>query len=501
MISIVTPPETVVLSKNPIGFLVLSDIYVSQEGGIPYIQFEKVSTPIETQEFTFPVVVRIINGVEYYSFQFGAATDNPVILPITDDLDDIADAFRANYAISSNYNIEVSGNFINFIYKDTPPSEFYPADIAQPSSFTVNAKSAGSERLYNNYSVFCILMFEDDYLSGDYDEYELLFDFNTSAQSLIQINDLINSIFTGYDLPDYAETDITICQDTIKRFYIRMSEYDNDNQTPLKLYDSDLFYVLKGKTSFLDSATSLSDFCVTGQNWLYSGPTSKNITTDTHEYLYYLSFNNYNIYTKFVAYYSDGTTETAYTDEFVILQYQAAIIPVGYRVLLPLISPAGKVVYKYIVSIVRKVGAAYFTLAKEIIYNIKNSLPEDQEFLFMNEFGVFENIIAQGINKRSINIEGEINKRFLEVGYTINEGEFFSSDKTSYNSFSSYTGFKSREEAAHLELLLRSNKFFYIDKDNERYIPCIMTSSSIETVDNSDYIFSLNFEYRFAFDN
>lgn len=219
--------------------------------------------------------------------------------------------------------------------------------------------------------------------------------------------------------------------------------------------------------------------------------------TTAKQYLYWLNHvaGSNNIELRATIYYTDKTTENQTLDTYSSSeQKEVLIIPAGYTEL-NLVSYAGsKTIYRYDLGL-------YLTndtqVGKTISFYLQNKPWWAKQFLFRNNYGVLEALIAEGKESSEIKAGLETSQKRIVYDYAATDFEYTQRVKSRTKEFKVNIGPLTQSEAEHLEEML-NDKLFKIG--DTKLIPCNILSKSIKPYDENDDLQVIELKYQYAFE-
>lgn len=138
------------------------------------------------------------------------------------------------------------------------------------------------------------------------------------------------------------------------------------------------------------------------------------------------------------------------------------------------------------------------------LYLANPNSPHVREFYFVNSRGGLDSLITTGEATEELNIEREEVQKFIQKGYTSIDGEFSHTNIKARSRFSVATGFMDEEEYKAAREILYSPRVFLkvpsgFDGKPDYLIPINVEASNVPLKQDGNYLYSLSFEYRYAF--
>lgn len=301
--------------------------------------------------------------------------------------------------------------------------------------------------------------------------------------------------------PDPTLSQITEIETLTWPFYLTYGYYIDG---VLQGSESDVVpqkYVFKGGLSWLGFADQANLFFTSYQanrrKFLTWQPTTKYISTDQPEFLYYLiNFTPLpaGITLKVNITYIDDTTETISTHYFNAPdQYRVYCIPVGFKALN--LQLRTKEVRKYAVWLENANGE---TISETRTYRIDTqAFRKPTCLLLQNSFGCFDTFRFTGNAEYSLESARETAESFLSPGYTRSFLENFTFSSSAFKAINLATGNLEKEWADYLSQVELSKQVYEIAES--KLIPLININQSLKLPSKFDRLHAANFKFRYAF--
>jgi hypothetical protein len=343
---------------------------------------------------------------------------------------------------------------------------------------------------------------EDVYGSGDYEGLPYMYlDVDANGSVILHVGEILKNYF------DTIKTDIFglagAVQDTsiLKRYGVEFWGIDNNNDGITDEHiTSDTLYMLYGRLSYQEWPDH--DFVgdlATNLNFLNN--IGENIRTwkSAKHYLYFMNHvsgtNNINI--KVTAYFTDKTSESFLLTLYAYAnaeQYDVLIIAAGYDQLnIGGLDPA-KTVYKYEITLQLDDNTL---ISRTITFHLIEKPWWGKQFVFRNNFGALETIIAEGKEESEVTAEIETSKKRTQYDYASRDFEYVQRIKSRKKEFKCSLGPFTQTEAEHLEEMLNDKLFKIGDTD---FIPCIILNKSIKPYSENEDLQVIELHYQYAFD-
>ena len=324
---------------------------------------------------------------------------------------------------------------------------------------------------------------------------DIYLDPDSDDDAIFQIDNILQEYFDTIELDIFSlsiiKKDLYSAHGYNGTFY----EWDGTSlgtpivSSTLKLLYGRLFYQDWPNHDFLgDLSTNLNYLNNLGSK-IETWRTAKN-------YLYWLNHvsGTNDIELRTTIYYTDKTTENQTLDTYSnSVQKDVLIAPAGYTELdIGGFTPA-KTVYRYDLGL-------YLTdntqVGKTISYYIKNKPWWAQQFLFRNDYGVLESVIAEGKESNGIKAEIITSEKRIQYDYDPLDFQYVQRVNSRKKPFKTNIGPLTRSEAEHLEEII-NDKFFKIG--DTKLIPCNILNSELKTVDQAKDLQVIELSYQYAF--
>lgn len=338
---------------------------------------------------------------------------------------------------------------------------------------------------------------EEVYDSGEYTQIpDIYLSPDTDGVAIFYIGRILREYF------DVLKTDIfslaKIEQDnySLKKYGVGFYEWDGDYLINAEVTDT--LYLLYGKLpyqnwpahTFITTYTAAKDYLNNLGNKVRTWVAAK-------QYLYWLNHvsGTNNIELRVTIYYTDKSTENQTLDTYTGSdQYNVLVIPAGYTEL-NLVSYAGsKIIYRYDLGLYLSDDTQ---VAKTVSFYIYNKPWWGKQFLFRNNYGVLEALIAEGKEASEIKADFETSKKRLQYDYAFDNFEYVQRCKSRKKEFKVSIGPLTRTEAEHLEEML-NDKLYKIG--DTKFIPCNILSKSIKPYSEQEDLQTIELKYQYAFE-
>jgi len=325
---------------------------------------------------------------------------------------------------------------------------------------------------------------------------DIYLDPDSADDAVFYIDEIFRNYFEAIDIDIFSlaimRRDLYSAHGYLGKFY----EWDGTSLGPveasatLKLLYGRLFYQDWPSHDFLTDLGTTLDYLNNIGNKINTWTTAKN-------YLFWLDHvsGTNNIELRATIYYTDKTTEDQTLDTYAGAgQKDVLIVPAGYTELdIGGFTPA-KTVYRYDLGL-------YLTndtqVGKTVSYYLQNKPWWAQQFLFRNDYGVLEAVIAEGKEQSSRKANIITSEKRTEYNYDPLDFQKVQRITSRIKPFTTNLGPFSRSEAEHLEELI-NDKFFKVG--DSKLIPCNILSSELKTVDQNKDLQVIELKYQYAFE-
>lgn len=325
---------------------------------------------------------------------------------------------------------------------------------------------------------------------------DIYLDPDSNDDAVFQIDQILREYYDIIKIDIYSLAVIVNDLYSCKDYHIQFYEWDGSSLgTPNETTDYFLIYGKlfyqdwPGHTFFTDLATNL--------NYLNNIDNKVRTWTTAKNYLYWLNHlaavNTVEL--RCTIYYTDKTNEEVTLDTFVNSEiYQVLVIPAGYTELdLASYTPA-KTIYRYDLGLYKTDDTQ---VGKTISYYLQNKPWWAQQFLFRNDYGVLEAVIAEGKENSELKYNIVTSQKRTQYNYDPLDFQFVQRITSRTKPFKTNIGPLTIAEAQHLEEII-NNKFFKIG--DTKLIPCNILSKSIKPYDQSKDLQVIELTYQYAFE-
>lgn len=366
------------------------------------------------------------------------------------------------------------------------------------ANVTIVAVGAVDPVARENYELVCLT----DLFNGT--DYDLLNEDritpDTDGYATFDIHDLFHTeLEAEHTWPEVPETYYALRENHIKKYLLHYAELYAGSVGIIDPYASlTAAYAILGAFDYKMVAAlneqeyTLLDYITTYKSFLTWQPTTKTISQDQPEKLYFLVFNDISaIEIHIKAYFTDGTDSGDQQLATIgsVSQYQVYEIMIGYNQI-DWDKISEKDIEKYEIWLEDNAGNVQSQVRTYILET--KSYRNERIFLFRNSFGAFDTLRATGRKTQQNEYERMILEKndenfSLQQQYQVLERSVFTLN----------TGWLTLSERNWLRELLLSEEVYEIMGDYK--FPVIITDEKREFRDDDNYLYSLEINYKFAF--
>jgi hypothetical protein len=325
---------------------------------------------------------------------------------------------------------------------------------------------------------------------------DVYLDPDNSDNAVFYIDQILREYFDTIDTDLFSLATIKKDLYSLKTYDALFYEWDGTSLgTPTqsastKLLYGKLFYQDWPSHDFLTNLSSNLNYLNNLENKINTWQTAKN-------YLYWLNHvsGTNNIELRVTIYYTDKTTENQTIDTYSNSTYlDTLIVPAGYTELnLASYTPA-KTIYRYDLGLYKTDDTQ---VGKTISYYLQNKPWWAQQFLFRNDYGVLEAVIAEGKESEEIKSEIKVSRKRIQYDYAATDFEYTQRINSRVNVFNINLGPFSKNEAKHMKEII-NDKFFKVG--DTKLIPCNILGKSLKPYDQNKDLQVIKLKYQYAFE-
>jgi hypothetical protein len=515
MIQYLSQPFVCSLSDNPLPFVIKAPNATPDVSVFPAIHLTVARYLLQNRFFSFQFTNPFTGALETVKFfgvvsppldgYFVPATVSGDAGPPQSYVEDLAAHMRANALLNTYYSVTVS-NFViqitaRYAQAELIPTNWVLSDIQNSGGiFALNATILSEywQAIRRpNHRVNVKVYFESVYNSGTFDLVAEIADTVNENGTMIQdVSSIIHSeTKKSFDTPPLAEE---IAPDepnkvrkatVLRRYYIECAEQWNNMPFDKVWRKSDICLAHFGGVSLEDySKIHPIQSLVSGFRFLTWWPDGKRLFASQPDWLSWMNTTgstfefDVNISVRF----DDGTTTEDTLGSIELNAWETLTVPVGFEQL-ALDALAGNVV-SWDINV---------TNEAEVDVTRRYYLIHDLNFVFrdmvyLNTYGVPECFRTTGFWKEELMVKKEVASRTLAHDYTRINGQSFTFQQISRNTFTARTGHLKKAEADALQAMMTTAPVFRYDKGY--YSPVIIDGGTVTPVDESEILQMLEFK-------
>ncbi len=497
MITIIKEPKYYDYTGNGLPFLVQGENLIVQDGIIGFIKFtvfdpnnphfadgDSISFLDIDTGATFTIVMRSL-----------ASGENEIYIPST--LSDLAAKLNSVEQFALYYSASAFESTLTITTREKVNTNWQITIDNHTSKLTLSTYQEGIATVYaEDYSIVVRL-----FRASLTNTYEEIAKFELMPDELMQAEVKIGRLIENYidvvrpDL-DKSTSEILQLQQNIFMYEIRFSEkYRVAGELKTFLSLSKKYYAFLGKINYTEYPT----FDIINYTNL-----DKKFLTKLQEYEVYkeqnfwLNFFIQNITTvniHLTLFFTDKTAEEQYITGGQINASRILQIPTDYQSLNLDSYLNGRTIYKYQISLS---DANNVDISNKATFYLIDKPLYARQFAFINRFGVYEFFSTSGKQTKSIKIKAETYKKDIAIDYKLSDNELIRDIEYTNEIFEQSTGTITKEEAERfIEFFISPLTYELI---NKKYVPILIDSTSIKIIPEDKDIFSIKFNYRYAFD-
>jgi hypothetical protein len=319
----------------------------------------------------------------------------------------------------------------------------------------------------------------------------------------LEIQDILNSQLK-HVLPEYnIKHDLTIIN-SIKRYYIIVTEYDTDGNKVNTMVTTKKHVVLGGISHEEYPTAKFWETYLPQEKIILSWQNSN--LAITPEQPYFINFicsddyTTYGLWYDIKYYFDDNTTLTKAFQPTSSLPYkwQHYLLPVSLEAMQAKYTGT-KTIVKYDVFFNSYDGSNFTQISETITINIDTTNYQfPNYFHYFNSLSGLDTLRTIGLTTSKYSNEAIQLEKSLKAIYKSQEGTSFQTNIYEIASYTTATGWLTKEALDHLRDMLISSSIFYIHK--EQYIRILLKQSSITQKDD-EFLYSMIIKYRYNFNN
>jgi len=491
-------PNDVDFCKNPLAFKIAGDNYITSAGikgklGIGWSAGDSLGHGFQIN----------FKGYEFIFSCAATPNDSGLQYPpkgsesLSDYIEIIAGYLADHFYLSKYYDVYYNSSDNVVIIEAKEVGSDYTLTFKNIwGNSGEDSNIAGVNKSVNgNYKLYFNPFLELTYGSDEFERLpESFVDVDENGESIIYISEILKNLFDKIELPEFNTEYLKKAFEFLKRYYFDFAECYGNSPVVKKLYDSGIKYLFNGRLPFdkYPGHTYFTDL-PTNKKFLSNKSVIRETWKSAQQFLYFLYYPN---------------TEQMVHIGVRVFRTQGGQVPmticagtlsdVNYKDVL--VVPCGHDqkslsfygdVYKYTVYLYVN-GPTI--ISEQITFNIINKPVFGKQFLYKNDFGVYEILLAEKL-KVDYKTETRLIEKQLKYDYQLPDGEILSEVEKAYNLFAVRTGFMRKEDIENLRELLLNNDFFLFGAS--QYIPCSVENGTFKLTDEKDDLYAAEFKYRF----
>lgn len=495
-------PEEVDFIKNPIAFEIEGDNYIESSGSKANIGIEWGTGDSNGDDF----ILSLLD----LDFTFECATtpdDSGLQYPpkgaetLSEWIESLIPYFQKNYYINKYYNLEFDTFTVITFESKNVGSAYDIGFTAGSSNATEDTNVSGVDPAYSdNYKFIATPYIELEYDSDDFTRLpDMMFSPDDDGHASVYIGKILKSLFDETNLPVFDLNSMVINYETLKRFYFIFAEYYGTTPTAKLLYQSDTFHAINGALHF-DKWPGHDFFgdLPTNKKFLSNRSTTRETWQYAQNYLHFLFYfsgtANVNLRANVYRSITGNTPQLYLWDTIVGVGHKDVItVPVWSSLQWPHLSVN---CYKYEVWLTYNDPETLeeIVLSETITYNVIDKPLFAREFIYKNDFGVFETLLAEKV-QINYKTEKKYYEKSLSYDYQLPDGEILSEIEKSYNLFKVRTGYQRKTDLETLKEMFANNDVYLVG--SQQFIPVDIEPGSFKLSDENNDLFYLEFKYRY----
>lgn len=488
-ITIISQPSAFSFSGNQIVFALQSDNFLAQQGKLFIGEITKDQPWLTGKQFVFQFGDELTTMTAVVSPD-NSGTQFPSEDNLTIPIAVMAEYFKKNYTLNSNYDISVDGIYMVFTARET--GSFYNF---KPNPGLQVVRALGQDAKERLGFKFLFEVFLENEAGTRFDKVyseKPNSDLPFTGKLTIDVHDIIDAALS-LDLPDPRSAQPFKCRKSKRRFYTRFAELYGNPAQVMQVSQSAIYHLATGGLSYIgflnkSAIDTLRPLEVDKRKDLFLKQGSRSIRTrkDQPQYLYFINFREPRLlYLQTVVNYTDGTTATQMVISIYLEQYEKVAFSCGYdQQQLALLQP-DKTPASFTCSLV---NAALEQLSEQVTFVVDTDYKEwIRYFLYSSSFGAFDSFVAYGKAKRDADLDQQTSERPKLIGYKVTDGTKASYALNYQRNFTINTGWLTQREFSLLtDFYISEDKFLY---QSGKLMPISVTEKKIpEQKDGSTLI-------------
>lgn len=352
-----------------------------------------------------------------------------------------------------------------------------------------------------NYSIVVEVMFEPTYRGTDFQRIatlELSPDLSTINEiSRVDLHRILDKEIQNsmmYYVPPSPSLPGPTIAPNLRRYYVRWAERSGSPITESDFTDGAVKFVMSGGVDWRKSGQADFFSALNADNSILSWyPDGKKVSIDQPEFLPWYNFGNTrNVAIELESFdeigQSLGAAEVYGTNPISVRKYETALIPVG---MIPL--NIGASVYKYAVRVKDADTNEYLSQIRT--YFVDFLFYRQRKYLaYMNSFGCPHSLRCTGEFAKSISVDRNIAKKYLEKGYSHAAGEYEQFGYEFDTEYTYRTGYLHKAEVNALGEMFLYNQIWEWKQDG--WLRVILDAKKFKMWDTESLLFFAEFQTK-----
>ena len=503
MVTVITSPPTLSLSKDPINWVLASDsVYADAgEGAINYLTFTlnkpvvaNTELPLRWNGSVQTFVAKTVPSPNGANFPTGNGSQAYV--------NSLVSYFQNNAFLSEDFNISVEvkeGNYA-LVFTAKKKGQKYNMTALQWENGEIGITQYGKdEKRMMNHCIHFRLYLANEFANG-YDE---IFAENLATDELGKVSIDVSELLHPYlnrtpDIPLWSGFVNMMPRRSIRAYYIRLADGGGSPVQLGALTQLPTKYVALGGSGYARQSRVGTVFYESNKyKALRLGPTTRVVITDAPQWLTFLNVSTprINVVVKMKVFFTDNTNETV--SRMTIDSWAS------WTKLMIMSGPVQCEVYS--IDAAKKVSSYQIwlqvgeTIISEIYTYILNSNTYHYRkyFTYLNSLGGFDTLSVWGAQEGTTEFLVKSANRFLPSPYSLGDTEEFQYHVSQKQRFKCAFEYDSRSQFALVRDFVRS-PYRYRFFDGQCY-PISIISSQLKEPSEDDNLLFGEFEYAYSF--
>lgn len=509
MVTLQSVPPNLVFGKNPIWYKLSTDQFIVA-GTHPYWELTMDANGPQSLDFFEIEILDSTIRIDFISPLNVPANTFEVVG--NDDANlmgvygtGLVEALQKNHALSAHFTITLESS------SDTQAvirlTSRYGVEFVgtENMSNTTATYTAGTDDTYaDHYKILVQVWMESGYGLGDYrliDTLEQTPDANQAA-----VFNLMKQVKAQlrHELPEYLDSSAKIvpCTRPLGRFYL---QYADKSGTPV--VQNDWSIELATHTAYLagvaedqhPNADLNVDWVVNARAFTHQ-PAQCLVAPDELVYLYFVPSSQPNgVDLEVVVYFEDGSS-MSYSPTVTVTvpdRYQMAWASVGYNQLAIGSADPAKTVHHYTVR-VKSTGGTYYTDLRTYVVD-HHYHAQQRQLLLANGMGGYDSLLVTGTQQAQVNRPHEVVEQPARFNASPADATQVAVREDGHKVMEVSAGPYDNSYARYVEdLLLQHGQAYLVDGGH--FTPIIITSTSVDMVNEDDDVQQIRIQYRYGFD-